>query len=66
MNFDDEFPDNAILAGYDFDDSPIFVGRAVIGSKYGPMKFPANLIPSKRECLICNQEVTETVESFEV
>jgi hypothetical protein len=66
LDFDDQFPNNAVLAGYDSDYSPIFVGRAEFQSKYGRIKLPANVIPSKRECLICNQEVTEIVENFEV
>jgi hypothetical protein len=49
--FDEEFPEDAVLAGYDVDDSPIFVGRAKIENEQEESMVLLSVIPNKKKCL---------------
>lgn len=54
-------PKGAVLAGYEKDGSPTFVGRVV----YQGNQFPAKLVPRRNLCHTCHNGKTIEVESYE-
>jgi hypothetical protein len=61
--FDEEFPEDAVLAGYDVDDSPIYVGRAKIENE---QEILLSVIPSKKKCLPSSFTTIADIKDFEV
>jgi hypothetical protein len=64
--FDDEFPEDAVLAGYDVDYSPIFVGRAKIENEQEESMILLSVIPSKKKCLPSSFTTKTDIKDFEV